>query len=258
MSQTKQQRLHDIHQESLKDFDTIQAVMRDERTQCLRDRRFVSIAGAQWEGPLSEQFENSPRMEVNKCLLSMIRIYNEYRNNRITVSFDTKDGSDNQKLADTCAMLYRADEQASVAQEAYDNAFEEGVAGGFGAWRLRTCYEDDTDEDDDRQRIRIEPIFDADSCVYFDLDAKRQDKSDAKKCFVLIGMSYSSYTDEYGDDPAEWPKVVHQSEFDWTTDDVVYIAEVYIVEQKTETIHIYRGTDDSERRVSESELKEDE
>ena len=42
------------------------------------------------------------------------------------------------------------------------------------------------DDEDDRQRIRFEPIYDADSSIYFSLGAKRQDKSDAKSCYVLI------------------------------------------------------------------------
>jgi hypothetical protein len=137
MATTKEQRLATLHQEAMAEFDSIQSAMRDERMQCLEDRRFYSIAGAQWEGPLGSQFENKPKFEVNKVHLAVIRIINEYRNNRITVDFVSKDGSDNDKLADACDGLYRADEQDSGAEEAYDNAFEEAVGGGFGAWRLR-------------------------------------------------------------------------------------------------------------------------
>ena len=202
MAITKEQRLANVHQEAVNQFEKIQTAMRDERLQCLQDRRFYSIAGAQWEGPLGVQFENKPRMEVNKVHLSVIRIINEYRNNKITATFVAKDGDLNSELADTCAKLYRADEQDSVAEEAYDNAFEEAVGGGFGAWRLRTVYEDDESEDDDRQRIRIEPIFDADSSVFFDLNAKRQDKADAKYAFVLTSVTYDEFKDEWGVDPS--------------------------------------------------------
>jgi len=55
---TKDQRLANVHQQALNDFDNCQTVMRDERLQCLQDRRFYSISGAQWEGPLGDQFEN--------------------------------------------------------------------------------------------------------------------------------------------------------------------------------------------------------
>lgn len=135
--------LSDIHAEAIKNFQAIQTAMRDERLQCLQDRRFYSISGAQWEGALGRQFENKPRFEINKIHLSVIRIINEYRNNRIDVQFIGKDNKEADKLAETCAGIFRADEQDSGAQEAYDNAFEEAVGGGFGAWRLVTAYEDD-------------------------------------------------------------------------------------------------------------------
>ena len=252
------QRLANLHDEALAQFDDVQSALRDERLQCLQDRRFYSLAGSQWEGPLWDQYENKPKFEVNKIMLAVIRVVNEYRNNRITVDFVSKDGAENDKLAEVCDGLYRADEQASVADEAYDNAFEEAVGGGIGAWRLRTVYEDEEDPDDDRQRIRIEPIFDADSSVFFDLQAKRQDKADAKFCFVVTSMTRQAYKDTWGDDPTDWPKIIHQYEFDWCTPDVVYVAEYYKVEEKTETIRIFQTITGEEERYTKADFDNDE
>jgi len=252
------QRLANLHDEALAQFDDVQSALRDERLQCLQDRRFYSLAGSQWEGPLWDQYENKPKFEVNKIMLAVIRVVNEYRNNRITVDFVSKDGAENDKLAEVCDGLYRADEQASVADEAYDNAFEEAVGGGIGAWRLRTVYEDEEDPEDDRQRIRIEPIFDADSSVFFDLGAKRQDKSDAKFCFVVTSMTRQAYKDTWGDDPTDWPKIIHQYEFDWCTPDVVYVAEYYKVEEKTETIRIFQTITGEEERYTQADFAKDE
>lgn len=254
---TKEKQLATIHARAKLQFDKIQSAVREERLQCLEDRRFYSIAGAQWEGKLGEQFANKPKFEVNKIHLAVIRIINEYRNNRITVDFVSKDGSQNDELADTCDGLYRADEQDSGAEEAYDNAFEEAVGGGFGAFRLRACEEDEEDEENERQRIKIEPIFDADSCVFFDLDAKRQDKADANHCFVLTSMTRDAYKEEYGDDPASWDKNITNSEFDWCTPDIVYVAEYYVVEKVKEKQHIFVLIDGTEQRYMAEELEKD-
>jgi len=254
----KEQRFANIHQQALTEFDRVQSSVRDERLQCLQDRRFYSIAGAQWEGPLGEQYENKPRFEVNKIHLSVIRIINEYRNNRIAVDFVSKDGDTDEKLAETCNGLYRADERDSGAEEAYDNAFEEAVGGGYGAWRLRTAYEDEENDEDERQRIRIEPIYDADSSVFFDLDAKRQDKADAKYCFVLYSMTYDAYKAEWNDDPATWPKEIHQYEFDWDTPDVVFVAEYYRVEEVRETVRIFLTIQGEEERYTQADFDADE
>lgn len=254
---TKTARLQSIHEQALAEFDRAQAACRDERMLALSDRRFVSIPGAMWEGALKEQFANKPMFEINKVMLSLIRIYNEYRNNRITVNFVSKDGEENTKLAETCNGLYRADEQDSCAQEAYDNAFEEAVAGGFGAWRLRACYEDEEDDENEKQRIRIEPIFDADSCVFFDPDAKRQDKADAKWCIVLSSMTREAYAEEYGDDPATWPHEISQAQFDWSTPELVFIAEYYRVEEKREIIRIFSTVTGEEERYTDADFERD-
>ena len=255
---TKEQRLQSIHDEAMREFDAIQSAVRDVRMECLADRRFYSIAGAQWEGSLGEQFENRLKFEFNKVHGAVNRIISEYRNNRITVDFISKEGEEYDELADTCDDLYRADEQDSNAEEAIDNAFEEAVSGGFGAYRLRADYEDDEDDENDKQRIRFEPIFDADSSVFFDINAKKQDKSDAKRCFVLTSITPEAYEEEYGADPVGIEKDVNQSEFDWFGTDAVYIAEYYRVEEKTERIRIFESLTGEEERYSESDFINDE
>lgn len=258
---TKEARLQLKHAFFRQEFDAIQAAVRDVRIQCLSDRRFYSIAGAQWEGALGDQFANKPRFEFNKTHLAVLRVVNEYRNNRVTVDFAPKDGAESDKLADACDGLFRADENDSGAQEAYDTAFEEGVSGGMGAIRLRARYVDEYDDEDDRQRVAIEPIFEADTCVFFSLDGKRQDKADASRCYVLTSMTPAQYQDEYGDSPASWPKDIENRYFDWNTPDVVWIAEVYEVEQKSELVHTFQGialTDEpNELKVPHDELTEE-
>lgn len=246
-----------------REFNDIQTAMRDERLQCLKDRRFYSIAGAMWEGQLGEQFENKPKFEINKVHLAVIRIINEYRNNRIDAFFIPKDGTKDDELCDSVTGLYRADQKDSNAEESCNNAFEEAVGGGIGAWRLSHEYEDiDEDEDEENedrhQRIKWLPITDADSCVFFNLDAKKQDKSDAKRGYLLTAMTPDAYKEEYNDDPASWPKLISQSEFDWFTPDAVYVAEVYEIEKKKESVFVYRGLAGDEQRFSKEELEADE
>lgn len=253
---TKSARLAAIFADALADFGRIESAMRAVRYECIEDRRFYSKTGAQWAGNLGEQFENRPKFEINRVHMSVMRIINEYRQNRITVDFVTKDGEDDA-MADVCDGLYRADEEASVAQEAYDNAFEEAAGGGFGAWRLRSVIEDD-DEDSDRQRIRFEPITDADTSVYFDLNSKRQDKSDAMSCYVLTAVDRETYKAEYADDPVSWPKSTgRDAGFQWATADAVYVAEVYKVEKRRETVNVFDTITGEEERYTDAELDAD-
>ena len=252
-TESQSDKLEELHKEALDDFTKAQSPIADEREQCLEDRRFYSITGAQWEGKLGEQFENKPQLEVNKVHLSVMRIINDYRNNRITVDF-ISDAS--EKIADTCDKLYRADEQDSIADEAYDNAFEEAVGGGFGAWRLTTDYEDYEDDENEFQRIKILPIYDADSTVFFDPNAKRQDKKDAKYVFVLNSMSKEAYEDEYGEYSSTMNKTVDQSEFDWAPNDSIYVAEYYKCEYQRITVNVYEDINGEEVRYTSDDLEE--
>lgn len=257
---TKDERLAAVHERALERFDRCYSSQREMRLLCVQDRRFAFVQGAQYEGELADQFANRPKFEINKVHQSIIRIFSEYRNNRVSVDFRPEDEGGSDENAEFLDGLYRADEQESGAQEAYDTAFEEGVAGGMGAWRLVHKYEDEEDEDDDRRRICIEAIPDADNSVFFDIDAKRYDKKDASYCFVISGMQPSLYDDEYGGeaaaDTSEWrarrkkldpqgkgitsfDKVERMGSYDWFAPDVVYVAEYYEVEQVNEPVHFY-------------------
>lgn len=255
---TKAQKHAKIHEMALSQLSRAQTATYEQREQALGDRRFYSIAGAQWEGDLEAQFKNKPRFEINKIHLAIIKIFNEYRNNRVTVNFVSKDGNPNVKLADVCNGLYRADEQDSSAEEAYDNAFEEAVGGGFGAFRLTSKYEDEEDEDNVQQRICMEPIFDADSCVFFDIDAKLQDKSDAKYCFVMSSMTYEDFEDEFGFEAevSTVPKEISRQEYDWYTPELVYIAEYYKMESVKETVHVYLNLAGEEEKYTDADFED--
>lgn len=258
---TKSERLAAVHERARLRFNAAWQAVYEVRQQCASDRRFTSVTGAQWEGSVGEQFANKPRFELNKVHLAVIRIINEYRNNRIDVDFTSKDGTPDDKLADTCDGLYRADERDSGAQEALDNAFEEAVSGGFGAYRLRACYEDDEDEDDDRQRIRFELITDADTTVYFDNNAKRQDKKDAMWGFLLTPFTPDAYKDAYpDDDPASWPQYQYEGAyFDWNTPQVIWVAEYYEIEMKKQKLHFFRGLVEGapEMKVEDEDLTDE-
>lgn len=250
------QRHAEIHAKALKQFDECLEACRKEREQCLEDRRFVSVPGAQWEGELSEQFENKPQFEVNKIAMSVMRIDNEYRNNRIDIDFVTEDGSDANGLDDTTAQLYRADVSKPCAQEAHDVAFFDAVTGGMGAWRLRCDYEDRNDDEHDYQRIYIESIFDPESTVYL-LNARRRDQTDADAGFILNPLSPDQYRERYKEEPVSWDKSFYGVDFDWITRDVIYVAEYYVAEEKKKTVHVYLGIDGEETRYTDDEFERD-
>lgn len=245
-----------VFERIIKNINDAQTKEYNTRSECLQDRRFYSIRGAQWENDIGEMLGDRPKIEINKVHKSIVRIFSEYRNNRITVDFISKDGTDNQYLADVCDGLFRSDEQDSSADEAYDNAFEEAVGGGFGAFRLRADYEDEEDEEDERQRICIEPIYDADSCVFFDQNSSKSDKSDAKWAAVLIGVD-KEYEEYDAKDLVSVSKTINENDKDWNTGNKVYIAEYYEKEEKYKKQYIYSNNIETVKIFEDDENIED-
>ncbi len=254
---SKAERLNTIWQRSLTEYNRVQSALRPERELCRQARRFASIPGAQWEGLWADAFASKPRLEMNKIMMAVIRIMNEMRNNRITVDFVPKDGAPDDMLADTLDGLFRADYEDSNGDEAVDNASDEAVSGGYGAIRLRTRYEDEYDDENERQRICLEPIFDADTSVFFDLDAKRQDKADAKRCWVVYSMTHEAFKEVWGVDPTTWPKLTYDGyNFDWCAPDVVYVAEYYQIEDERVAMVRFQTLDEQEHEFEAEDVAE--
>ena len=243
----------DKHDLALTRFQLAENASREEREQALNDRRFATISGAQWEGKYGELYKKKIKIEVNKVQSALMRTVTDYRTNRISATFYPKPGSNSGFQADMLTDILRADRADSNAEEAFDSAFEEGAAGGMGAWRLSTVYEDEYDPDDERQRIVFEPIYDADSVVFFDPNSKRYDKSDAEYCFVLTAMTREAFEDEYDESPTEWPRT-NNDNFDWFDGDNVYVAEYYEAELTDYKIHFYQTIDEREERYTDDEL----
>lgn len=231
----------DVLDRALTQFNEITTAMQDERLMSLEDRRFVFIAGAQWEGDWGAQFENIIRVQINKVGRGHDKIINDYRANRFTVNFRPVANNGDDDTAELLNGLMYADMHRSKGQQALDNAFSEGVAGGFGAWRLTNEYQDEEDPDNDHQRIGIYQIVDADQRVFFDLDAKLYDKSDARYAYVMHSMTHRAFKREYGEDRiATWPEnKPRQNWFDWFRPDIIYVAEYYEVETVKRELRIY-------------------
>lgn len=232
--------LSDYLTESLTQFDSIIQAVQEERATALQDRRFAFVAGAQWEDEWGEQFENVPKVEINKTAAGLDKIINDYRANRLTVNFRPTDDKASEMTADMIDGLFRADAYRSKAQQALDNAFEEGAAGGYGAWRVTNEFEDEFDPDNDHQRIRTMAIMDADQSVFWDPNAQLYDKSDAKYCFVITAWSRAAFEDEYPKASCvDFPDAGFKLHYDWFTPDVIRVAEKYEVEIRTETLRIF-------------------
>ena len=247
----------DIHAEARSRFgDLMSLEFVRERDYCLEDRKFAFVPGAQWEDYYDDD-DNTIKLEMNAARKSILRIQSDFRNNPITVDFVPVDDAQNDDLADICDGLFRNDVQQSGGTEAFNAAFEEGSAGGVGAFRLLSVYEDEDDEDNDRQRIAFEPIYDADQVAFFDPNARRQDKRDGMWCMLISKMSVEAYKNEYNEDPTSWPEASKIfGNFDYVTSTDVRILEYFRIEKDTRRIVRFVNDNGDERKIDENDLED--
>ena len=237
---SKSERMTDLHADALEQFQESYDATAWDREQALKARRFVNIRGAQWDWA-DGQFDNKMMLEIDHVSGEIIRIANEYRKNRISAEFMPSDGTEADDLADACASRYRADTQDAQGREARDTSFYGALEGGMGGMRLRAEYERDSDQ---HQRICLEPVNDAESTLFFDANAKRKDKSDAKHAFLIAPWTRRAFVREYGEECASWPQpLAGKFTFPWFGSglDLVYVAEYFVKEVGTETFRRFEG-----------------
>lgn len=242
--QPKSDKLAEVFDRAMARFNDTVPPQMEMRQLSLMARRFCDIPGAQWEGEWGEQWANTIRVEVNKVCRGVEKIETDYRENRIVPDFRPAGSESDQDTADMLDGLHRADSYKFKAQQARDNAFFEAIRGGFGAYRLTNELEDPYDKDNDYQRINPGmTIVDADQCVFFDLNSKLYDKSDARFAWVVTAYSMDAFKDRWGDDAAtSWPDATFRLQYDWFTPDIVRVAEYYEKEDKTETLLVLTQT----------------
>lgn len=253
--------LEQIHERALMRFDQCYNAQWAVREKVVEAMRFARIPGAQWEGStaagtdIENQFESFPKYEVNKVASELNRIISEYRNNRIVTKYRPSDKDASDELAQKLNGKFLADVEETDGGEAFDNAFDDAVTGGFGAWRLSVA-DDEGDIYGERQRIIFEPIYDAARSVWFDPDAKKYDKSDAQFCFYMYSISPEKYKYLYGEDaPTSMKSLSFNIVYDWFRPNVVYIAKYYErVIENTEIITFINPLTQEEQTYYKDEL----
>lgn len=250
-------RLAEVWQRAMRRFDECVTPTMENRRDSLKARRFITIPGAQWEDEWGEQFDASIKLEINKTGRGVEKIERDYRENRIVPDFRPDGKNADPQTAETLDGLHRADSYRFKSQQARDNAVFEAISGGFGAYRLTNEWEDEGDKDNDAQRINPASIItDADQSVFFDIDARLYDKSDARYAFVRIAMSRARFADEYDGMASDWPEGVSFKVTDWFAPDTVAVAEYYEREEVSDTLWIMVHTlSGEEKRLWSSDLE---
>lgn len=221
-------------QEMLSRFEDAEAADNDLRNCALDDVRFAYIPGHQWDETLKAKRKNRPCYEFPKIRQALRQVIGDQRQNRPQIKVRAIDSNTDPQLAETLNGLIRSIESSSNAERAYDTAFEYAIAGGYGAWRVTTDYENDYSFN---QELRIEEIRNP-FTVYFDPSAQEFDKRDGRFAFVVSEISKDEFKQKYpGKELVDFEASALDSRArSWITEDTVRIAEYWCKKPVTKTL----------------------
>jgi len=184
--------LQKIHLEAMKRFEEVED--RDQRQLSIQDMRFAHVAGAQWDDDARTKRANRPKFTINRIEPAIDQVVGNQRQNRTSIKIRPVSGGADEKTADIFNGIIRNIESVSKSSNAYDSAFDEALAGGFGGWRVLTEFNDD---DVFEQDIKIKPIKSSASSLYYG-PSEEYDKRDAMYAFLVTNFSQVDFE-------ATWP-----------------------------------------------------
>ena len=217
----------------------------------------------QWGDEVSNDVQVEFRGTFDYIKPKRNRILKDLWSNPIDVTFKAKDGASDD-AAETLTGMFRSDMQRS--EEARETCQQDQVDCGMGAFRFITEYESNFDDMNNYQRISMEPISEANNVVYWDANAKKKDKSDARWVCIIHTYTHEGwerYLDEMGinSDGNEYPmpfKEPHNSEsWFWRGGkDEVKIGEFYHKEVKRERVLMFEDPLGQVKAVYQKEVKD--
>lgn len=215
---------NDPMREMRKRYECAVEADRENREWALDDMRFVTIPGHQWDEVQRKRRRGRPCYEFPILRSHWRQVVNDQKKARPGVKVRAVEDGD-AKGAELRQGLIRNIESISSAERAYDGAFEFCSAAGFGAWRVITEYSHDDAWDQD---IRVKPIADPLSSVWFDPAAKEPDLRDAKYCFVEEFITREEFRARYPNKAEVSFEAAHSTDGqDWFRKDEIRIAEYW-------------------------------
>lgn len=235
----------EMHARALMNIYKSYSGTQEQRENSGEAKRFATIRGAQWEGSFNDGYAMSdlggfPRIECSDLRKNISKVESEYRRNRMTVRFKPAGNMASKGIAEKLNDSFRADWKESDGKEAMDATFKNCLLSGYGAIRLNVVDEDEYDPLNEDKKIEFEPVYDPDSSVLFDLNAKDYYKRDAKWCAEIFCLTPEEAEEEYGTrDFGSMNMDESDVMFDWSTPDVVYVANYYFVQLEETEIQAF-------------------
>jgi hypothetical protein len=212
----------------------------DNRRLALDDLEFLAIEGKQWPADIRAEREadGRPCITINKLPTYLDQVVGDQRMNRPSIKVIPVDSDADVKVAKILGGWIKHVQQISKSDVAVDHGFEHAVACGYGAMRVVTEYVSDNPFDEEQEAF-IKKVDNA-LAVYWGPHSE-YDCSDAMYCFLIADMPRDEFKDKYNVDAAPFQATDGQFVEGWSSKDTVRVAEYFVKEPITKTLHLLAG-----------------
>lgn len=219
----------------------------ENRNNALEDLEFIMVPGAQWPSSirLEREANGQPCLEINKMTAFIDQVVGNQRMNRPTIKVLPVDDKSDPETARILGGWIKHVERISVADEAYDHAFEHAVMCGYGALRVVTDYISDQSMD---QEAYIQKIDNA-LAVYWGRHS-RYDCADADYCFIVSDVQRDEYKDSYGREPMPFNYTDSRYVEGWCTKNTVRVAEYFRKVKETKKLYLLDTGETTDKPVA--------
>lgn len=217
----------------------------------------------QWDDDMIADFLGSYRGEFDILTKAIRKIISDLYLNPVQVDFEPLNEK-SEEVADMLSGMYITDDGRNTSIEAYENAEQECVVCGVGAWELKAEYSSIVSEDKKQKVVRL-PIYEANNNVFWDPNGKLMDKSDARYCSVLTSYTPDAYKILYEELTGEEPEETTPSSFEspetsyvfpWISGsgEHIYITKFFHTEIKKVKVITFQDPFGQELQMRESDL----
>ena len=214
-------------------YDRAITADQEERDLALEDLNFKN--GDQWDEAVKKerQAADRPCLTTNRLPGFSDLVTGQIMMNTIGIKVRPVDGDSDPETADIMGGIIRNIESISSANTIYNECVDSSVNCGRAFFRILTQYADDNSFDQEIVEENIPNQF----SVTWDPSAKKSNLSDAAWMFISDEMTRDAFNEKYPKAaPIEFPND-NSDLSEWTTRDMVKIAEYWIKRPKKKTIY---------------------
>jgi len=226
----------------------------DNRERAREAHLFVDKRDGQWEPYWWNANTNKPRYTFDMVCPIVDQVAGEIEQADFDIRVYPAGGDATKEIALTYDGIIRNIENNSRAKDVYAHASRSMIVGGYDGWRVVQKY---TSENSFDQDLHIESIGNFIDRVWFDPAAEKQDRSDARYCFVLHAVAKDEYEARWPEGKAESVPDDRDGEAYFDKAEVVLIGEfLYCEVEERELVLMSNGqthevNDDFEKIVDD-------